>query len=422
MSEINPNETPPLVSTEAAPAIEPDLAQQSLQNALRGGFSLLLVIMVGLVLLYLGSGIFEVKAGEQGLIARFGELRVNSAADPPSPVYGPGWHFALPDPFDAKITLPQEGHTFTSFAFAFARQKKEVMRLADATPANGDQLIPGIDGAMLSGDKNLSHGVWNVQYAITGPEAFARNVGDRPEDFEPLLDRLLASSVMRVVASQTVEDVLIRRPAQVAEEVQGRLQREIDALELGISVRKVTAELIEPRPVKQAFTQVSQAENERESLISEARAQARETLTKAAGEDYPELLEQITAYGTAQALRASEGELAELRSQINDTLEQAGGEVAVLLRDARAERSAVRNRIQREYKEFVDYLAQYRQNPEVTTMRLWVRMLREVLGSKQNYVFLVPAESDPIEIIVDRDPQKRIEAERERVRTQLGGA
>jgi len=89
----------------------------------------------------------------------------------------------------------------------------------------------------------------------------------------------------------------------------------------------------------------------------------------------------------------------------------------VLLRDAQSQANATREQISREYEEFVNYLEQYRGSPQVTALRLWLQMIEPVLTSKGNEIFFVP-QGDEIEIIVNRDPRRLLEAERERYRQQ----
>ena len=199
--------------------------------------------------------------------------------------------------------------------------------------------------------------------------------------------------------------------------MQERLQEELDALQVGVEVMKVTPEVVEPRPVRQAFLAVTQAQNERQTRIEEAHAQAAETLTKVAGGSYALLLERIAAYGEAQALGAPQAELDRLQAEIDAALDGAGGEVAVLMRDAQSQANATREQISREYEDFVNYLEQYRLSPQVTVLRLWLQMIEPVLTSKGNEIFFVP-NSDEVEIIVNRDPRRLLEAERERYRQQ----
>ncbi len=397
------------------PEIDP--AQESLNNAMRSAFRVLGVVMIVLVLLYLGSGLFQVNTGESGLIARFGELRVNTATG--TRVFEQGLHTALPDPFDEKIRIPGEVQSLVIDSFCFQRRTEDLNKpLADSR--GGERLTTGVDGAMLTGDKNLSHGLWTIQYRVTDAEGLVTNVGDTVEAVRPILQRLGETAILRTVSSKMIEDVLLRRQTEVALEVQKRLQDEINALSLGVEIVKIAPELIEPRPVRQAFVNVTLAEGERESRINEAHAKETEILTKKAGQNYTVLLELIGKFGEAQALGASDAELAELSARIDEELDGAGGEVAVMLREARSEATGTREQISREYEEFKYYLEQYRKHPRITTLRMWVSLLHSTLASKDNEVFFVPSAGE-IEIVINRDPVLQIQRERERVSREMGG-
>ena len=54
--------------------------------------------MVGLVVLYLFSGVLRVGSGEQGLVARLGRLTLSGG----SAIRSEGLHFIWPDPIDEK--------------------------------------------------------------------------------------------------------------------------------------------------------------------------------------------------------------------------------------------------------------------------------------------------------------------------------
>lgn len=403
-------------------AVPTDPAQESLVSALRSSFNVLRVVMIVLVVLYLFSGIVRVEPGEQGLIVRFGTLRVNDDPESPyanTPIFAPGWHFALPDPFDEKITISGETteQKIYTFMFNVADQNQRDLPLTELS-ARGRGLTPGIDGALLTGDKNLSHGRFTVQYRVTSADAFVRNIAESPDapSFQRLLQRLTETAVVREVASRRVEDVTRRAIADVRKGIKGRLQASLDEFDTGVTVVEVIAETIEPKSVRQAFLRVVEAENERKEFEERARQEAATILNQAAGTAHQTLLDAIQAYGAARLADASPERLAELRNRIDEELERAAenkyGRVAVLLDEAQSAANETRETVRREYEEFQYYLDQYRKFPQETVLGLWNFMREDVLGSSQNEIFYVPA-TDEIEILVDRDPRKAQEAARE---------
>jgi len=406
----------------AAPPPQVDPAQESLSQALKAGFNVLRLIIVVLLVAYFLSGWFQVNPGEQGLIVRLGKLLINQDSASKyagTPVFGEGWHASLPDPFDEKIRISGRNYKPTIYTFCFPLEEKDLRKeLSDLNMAEiapfVDKLKPGVHGAMLSGDRNLSHGLFAIEYRIDNAADFVQNVGETPEVFDRLLRRLAENAIVRTVAGMPVERVIRTQTDAVLGDftlaVKRRLSAELAQLETGVTVVNVEAKTVEPGKVRESFLAVSNAKSERKEKESQAEQEANKILSKAAGprQKYEALLAAIEAYGAAQATGAGEARLEEQRLEIDRQLEQAEGEVAIRLRQAGSRANEIRERVQQEYRLFVDYRDTYRKYPELTLVRLWVRMRDAILASENNEVFFVP-EAGEIEIITNRDEQRRID-------------
>ncbi len=400
-------------NTRASPAVVADPAQEALVRALRASFNVLRVLMIVLVVLYLSSGIFPVEVGKQGLVARLGKLRENAEGNY---VFKPDWYWALPDPFDKKFTITGQIQSLRILTFVFNHPDAATKELSQIVAQSRD-LQPGVDGAMFTGDKNLSHGRWEVQYKIGDAAQFVQNIGATPDEFEPLLRRLLETAVVREVAGRTVEEVTREAPDAVQQGVQDRLQRALDVLQTGVTVVQVMAQTIEPGAVRDAFIDVSRAESERLSMERQAEQRATEVLNRAAGDRYAGLLDMIREYGAAQMRGEDRTKLGELLASIDAQLTEAeareAGQVAVKLRDARSAATTINGNLRSQYDEFVNYVEQRAARPQITVLDLWVQMRQEILGNRENEVFFVP-DSNEIEILVNRDVQRQRELEDER--------
>jgi membrane protease subunit HflK len=411
---------PTFRAEQVAPTLETDPAQESLASALRASFNILRVVMVVLLAAYFLSGWFKVDPGEQGLVARFGKLCTARAG---GHVFGSGSHLRWPDPFEEKIHLSGAVFELEIDTFLFSRSKEDMGKQLSEILPNKEKLTPGADGAMYTGDQSLCHGLWRIQYEISDAEAFVDNMGESAEAFEPILQRLAENSIVHTVAGQRVEDVLGKGIEKLTSDIRRRLQKELSDLDSGVKVSNVVAETIEPGRVRPAFRNVSQAENEKQRLIEEAEQKRQEILNQAAGPQYEELLALIQQYGAAQTTDADAQRLQQLRDQIDAKLNQAGGQVAKLLREAQTRDSQIRAAIRREFEDFTYQLEAYRKHPALTTMRLWQQMREAILSSKENEILFVPPFGE-IEILVNTDPNRAIEAEIERYRRQgqpLGG-
>jgi membrane protease subunit HflK len=400
-----------------------DPAAESLAQALRTGFNLLRVIMIVLVVAYFFSGWFQVGPGEQGLVVRFGELRVNDrpASDEAGPaVYGPGSHLTLPDPIDEKILISGAATQLEIDTFLFVRPPDSAGKAVIDFLQRRDQIDPKVDGTMITGDRSLAHGLWTVEYRIADAEKFVRNIGESTKAFEPMLQVIVEAAVVEVVAGLPVERVTVGRlggeDADFAATIKRRVADELVKYETGVIVDKITAETVEPGSVRDEFVRVTVARSNRKKDIAEATDYRTRTLSQTAGvaTQYDPLLTAIDAYGAAQTRGAGDAELEPLRAVINDELERAGGLVAGRLRTAQSVASETRQRIEREYADFVAWQAQFRAYPHVIASQLWTEMRTAILANKQNELFFLPDTAGIIEIITNRDAQRDIERDLER--------
>ncbi len=411
---------------EPGPARFTDPAQESLSQALRTGFNILRVLMLVLLVAYALSGVFKVNPGQQGLLVRMGQLRTYSGDDEKhtgTPVFPPGTHLALPDPFDEKILV--DGRTFKLEidTFCYSRKPEERNKaLAETLPVR-EKFTPGGDGTVLTGDRNLSHAVWKVEFRVQDAAKFVRNVCDSPEEFKPLLQRLTEEAVIRTVSSLTVEQVTRRAEAaqpggDYARDVTRRVSAALDKLDAGVVIDQMLVEAIEPGRVRDMFTAVTRAQNDLQVSVAAARQDADRILQETAGGSYTGLIDEIGRFGAAQSAGESGARLVELQHNVDARLADAGGRVAQRLREAETRANQTLNRARQEYEQFVYLRDAYRRYPELTVTRIWEQMREDILTSVQNEIFYVPSAGD-IEIFTNRDPQRLIDAETEAYRKRF---
>src|SRR4051812_23173338 len=96
--ELKPAPTAPV----GAPLPSEDAGSQALGEALRSSFFIVKIIMVGLVLLFLGSGFFTVGPQFKAVVLRFGK----PVGEGEKALLSPGPHWAFPAPIDEVINLP----------------------------------------------------------------------------------------------------------------------------------------------------------------------------------------------------------------------------------------------------------------------------------------------------------------------------
>ena len=198
------------------------------------------------------------------------------------------------------------------------------------------------ESLMLTRDENIIDIDFTVFWRIGQADAYLFNVRDSEGTV-----RAAAESAMREIIGQTnLLPALTADRAQVAAEAQQSLQAVLDDYESGITVLSVQLQSVNPPPdVIGAFNDVIRAQADRETRTNEG-------------------------------LRY----FAEVR-------ETARGEAARMLRDAQAYRDRVINEAEGEAQRFLYVLLSYSQQPEVTSQRLYVETMEEVLANA-NVVFV----------------------------------
>ncbi len=274
-------------------------------------------IVIGIaVLVILFSSFFTVGPEEVGVILRFGKF---------NRTVNPGLNFKLPLGIESVYKVPVERQLKLEFGF---RTEKAGVRTRYATQRYQDESL------MLTGDLNAAEVEWIVQFRIKDPYKFLFKVRNAIQTF-----RDLNEAVMReIVGDRTVNEVLTVGRQEVASSVSVMLQDLCDQYETGIKVEQVVLQDVNPPdPVKPAFNEVNEAQQEREKLINQARSEYNKVIPKARGE----------------ALRTIE----EARGYALERVNQAKGEAA----------------------RFNAVLKEYLRAKEVTRQRIYLETMNEIL-------------------------------------------
>ncbi|TAG28998.1 MAG: FtsH protease activity modulator HflK, partial [Rhodobacterales bacterium] len=160
-------------------------------------------------------------------------------------------------------------------------------------------------GLMLTRDQNIVDIGFQVVWNIADPELYLFNLAD-PED----TIRAVSESAMRdIVARSELSPILNRDRGVIAADVQSQVQATLDSYNAGIQVIRVNLQRAQPpREVLDAFREVQAAQQQRDTLESEADAYANRVTAGARGAA-AQLLEEAEAY-RAQAVNAAQGEAA----------------------------------------------------------------------------------------------------------------
>lgn len=301
---------------------------------LKGQFRSALWIVVGILAILAGySSFYTVQAESQGVVLRFGKY-VDTVE--------PGLRFKLPFGIDRVAIVQVKRQLKQEFGFATPGASNPSQFSTVASERERER-------SMVTGDLNAATVEWIVQYRIQDPKLFLFNVRE-PED--TLRD--LSESVMRtVVGDRTVDEVITIGRQEIESVAQLQMQSLVNRYELGLSIDQVQLKDVNPpRPVQPSFSEVNQAQQEREKMINVANGEYNKVIPRARGE-------------AAQKLQAAEGYALK---RVNE----AEGDVA----------------------RFNAVLEEYIKAPEVTKRRLYLETMGSVIPNLGN------------KIIIDSDAQQ----------------
>jgi HflK protein len=296
----------------------------ALFGALAATIKLLRWLLLGLVGLYLASGITRVAPNEDALIYRLGKLQRE--------LHPPGLCFALPPPLDRVVKVPTRTQ-HEVFLNSWAPQETadtpaapaassapaaqtppqipasllavlpaaNVGLASTAVPA-GKGLHPVFDGYTLTGDANIVQARLTVRYRIT--DAFAYVAAAAPATHALLIDGLVTDAATHVLSVTKIDDALGSGLETLRTRVREESQRRADALKLGIEIVAFEFNtLTPPQATATAFADVTSAQVEARTTLEQARTYRAQTMPKAESDAF-RLRRQATADARELVTRA----------------------------------------------------------------------------------------------------------------------
>ena len=314
---------------------------QNIRERFRGKFrlggSLWLVLLALLVVVAGYTSFFRVATNETGVVQRFGRY-VRSA--------GPGLQLKLPFGIE-QVTKVKTGRNF-QMEFGYRTVEAGVRSRFTERGFKEESL-------MLSGDLNVVDLQWTVQYKISNPVDFLFQV----KDVDSAIRDVSESVIRRVVGNRLFDFVLTVGRAEIADRVKVEMQEILDSYRSGIQVVNVKMQNVTPpEPVKAAFNEVNEAEQEKESKINQAQAAYNKEIPKAKG-------------NAQQTVSEAEGY----------ALERV-------------------NRAEGEADRFLDVLKEYRQAKDVTKRRLYLESMDKLLG-EVGEIYVIDADQKGLVPLLD---------------------
>lgn len=225
------------------------------------------ILMGGVLLLWVISGIFIIDPAEQAVILRFGKYLKT---------VGPGPHW-IPRLIDSKIVL-------------------NVERVADYS----------YSAQMLTKDENLVSVAVAVQYRIGDLQDYLFNVTDAEES----LQQATSSALRQVVGTTTLDQLITEGRDAWGSSVQDSLIKILEGYKAGIVIVNVSPQPARaPENVQEAFDDAIKAQEDEKRFKEQAGAYAARVVPTAEGRA-KRIYQEAKAYAEQVVLRA-EGETAE---------------------------------------------------------------------------------------------------------------
>jgi membrane protease subunit HflK len=339
-----------------APAAPEDAGSQALAEALRSSFVIVQFVMVVLVVIFFGSGFFQVGTQEKAIILRFGK----PVGEGQAALLGPGLHWSFPYPMDEVVKVPiTEIQKVSSTIGWFAESPEQ--ELSGNLPPPGLSLIPGVDGYVITADRNIIHTRATLYYQVDEPIRYVFNFVSASNTIQNLLNNALLDTAARF----KVDDILYSDVAGFQDAVEQRVSSLVDQERLGITVKQCSVDRTPPRQLKDIFDQVTEARQNQIKIL-----------------DYAHSYE-------------------------NQATNSADAQAAAIISEARSARTLYVQSIQADAKAFSALLPNYQVNPNLFEQQNLVQVMGQTLTNADFKAYLpTSANGEPVELrlMLNREP------------------
>lgn len=330
-----------------------DTGSRALSDALRSSFVIVKIVMIILVLVFIGSGVFTVPSGQKAIILRFGK----PIGSGDQQLLGPGLHWSFPYPIDEVVKIPiGEMQTVTSRAGWYQMSLEN--EVSGQEPEPTQSLNPTTDGYTITADGNIMHVRATLRYRITNPLNYVLNFVNSSNVVQSLVDH----SVFYASSLYTVNQALRDDALGFRDRILARVKEVSLNMNLGINIESIDIQSSPPLMVRQVFNAVSAADIERRKALDTAQAHAN----------------RVTSTAESEA-----------SSLVNLGKSEASRIVASVTADAAV---------------FQEQLPYFRQDPALFTARLQAESMSRILTNVQDVIFL-PKSMEEIRYQLNRAPR-----------------
>jgi membrane protease subunit HflK len=286
-------------------------------GAQKGIFPLLIVIAIIAAVIGVYSSMYEVDTEETGVVLRFGKFSSYSE---------PGLHFKLPFGIDQVYLVPTGRVLKEEFGY----------RAVNSTSSRTAYTNRGLEeeSLTLTGDLNVSDIEWIVQFQVADPFKYIFQIKEPIGTIRDISEAM----VRKVIGNADVTQVLTTERAALASTIEQDLQATLNQYDIGVRIVTVKFQDVNPPDaVKDAFNEVNESEQQKESLIFQA------------------------------------------TEQFNREVPRARGEAKRVFQEAEGYKVERINKARGETNRFLALLTEYNKAPEVTRRRIYIETMEEIL-------------------------------------------
>jgi membrane protease subunit HflK len=255
-----------------APVAPDDAGSEALAEAFHSSFAIVKFAMLLLVVAFLSSGFFTVGPSEKAIILRFGE----PVGEGQKALLSSGWHWSFPYPIDEVVKIPiTEIQQIKSTIGWYAVTPEQ--ELSGNVPEPGPSLTPGVDGYVISADRNIVHTRATLYYQVDKPIRYVFGFASASKAIQNALNNAL----LYTAAHFTVDDILYNNRAGFQDAVLQYATELADQEQLGISIHHCDVESTPPRQLKSNFDQVTTARENRNKVLYDAHARENQVTNNA---------------------------------------------------------------------------------------------------------------------------------------------
>jgi membrane protease subunit HflK len=280
------------------------------------------IIPLAVAVIWLASGFYRVEPAEQGVVLRFGAW--DRTTQP-----GLNWHF--PTPIESVLTPEVTRVNRVEVGFRST---------TDAGRSGANRDVPD-ESLILTGDENIVDINFVMLWQIKDAGEFLFNIRD-PEQTV----KAVAESVMREIIGETpFAEATTEGRGQIELQAREQVQATLDEYGAGILINQVQLQKVDPPgEVIDAFRDVQRAQADRERAQNEAETFA------------------------------------------NDIIPRARGEAERLVQESQAYRQEVVADAQGDAQRFLAVYNEYSKAPDVTTRRIYLETMEQVLRDMNKVV------------------------------------